>query len=227
MVGNTSGKLKIWLCGLLLSCVASFGGVVVAPHVAVPGKGMALWVVLGIGLLCAAALLAAVFLCVLQSPAQETGFARQLGGGLVVVALTGAAALAVSLLYGLLAVLLQAALTASLGFAGVKQVISIVTGIITVLVLPVLLAGAYGYAYHGQGALAGIKAGLKGLRYSYWKLLCILAAGYLLGYGIHAALAPGSIFYGMATGIKVVLFGLLGTVALVLSAGVCRPKKHS
>ncbi|MFV0412033.1 MAG: hypothetical protein ACK5L3_02040, partial [Oscillospiraceae bacterium] len=134
-------------------------------------------------------------------------------------------AVVVSLVYGLLAVLLQAVLASTISLNSLKQVISYTTGGLTALLLPVWLAAFLGYGCHGGGVKAGIAAGLRGLKRSYWKLLCILAIAFLLGLLANWVFRAGGVFFGLGPILKGISLALIGGTATYCSAMACEPKE--
>lgn len=216
-------RVKVMFFSLVVSVLLTVGEIFLLPVVILgrasnPVLSIVLGAVVLLGLLVFSSLL-------LQSLRQklEDGFLHMLGGTALVLLTVTAGAVVMSLLYGLLAVVLQNIFLGSMDVGRIRLVVDIVTSVLTVLVLPVGIAAIFGYGYHQGGVLEGMRAGLRGLRRSYFKVFAILVAGVLLGYLVSWLLRPGGSFYGAATAIKIVVLSLLGAVGIALCAKACAP----
>lgn len=142
---------------------------------------------------------------------------------LLIIAVAGI--VATSFLCGLLAVIVQS-LSSGAEISNVKQTINIVITVFTGLLVPVLLGAILGYAHRDDGVFSGVRAGLVNLKHSYLKLLAVVVAEILLGYGIVWMFRPGSIFFGMADILKTVILSILGAAGLLVAIKICSPKKE-
>jgi len=139
--------------------------------------------------------------------------------GLFVLLLAGIVAIfVVSMVNGLIAVLLNALLKNTLTIDQIKGIINIVTGIISLLILPVFINVLLTFAFDEPKAVKSISKGLKSIKKRYIKILILLmilsAAGYLIGLPfnyITLSIIPQII--------KSVLFTLVGAVGILAMLG--------
>lgn len=211
----------------LLSLVISIIGVYISPRgFAFDERSFTVASVIGGGgLLLAIPFLFALMVMFLRSKQKSTGYASILLQSVILFVIVAATIVVFGLINGLLTILIQS-IFASMKMATIKLVISIVAEALSVLTAPIIIAVMLGYAYQNGSALEGIKAGLKGLKHTYLKLLAITVISTLLGYGIAWLFRPGSVFLGMADILKTIVFALLGTIGLYFAIKICVPKKE-
>jgi hypothetical protein len=146
---------------------------------------------------------------------EPRSFRASIQGLCVLSFLFALSATAISLVYGLLAVLIYNIANAKLSFDEIKGIINIVTSIITIMILPVFLHTFFVYGLGSVGVKASIGAALRTLRGSYLKgcvfLFLCFAAGCLLL--LVFSFMPQSVFWETA---KIILLGLLGAGILIV-----------
>jgi hypothetical protein len=148
-------------------------------------------------------------------------FSKMLSGVAFLLVLLAVCVIFISILYGFLAVLLRGLLEGIVQADGLKNIVSIGTGVLTILVLPIFVAMLFGYGYLDGSVLEGMCGGVKGLGRRYWKLLVILAAGSVPGGLVGLVFGAGGSF-GFALVGRGLVLGVVGTVCLWLCARVCR-----
>lgn len=224
------GKMRLWpgiLYAMLVSILGVVSSLMVGPMLisAAEGKrGFVLPLVLAVVSFAALVIFLALFLCSVRKGAGKgfvRGFSKMITGVALLLVLLAVCVTFISVLYGFLAVLLQGLLEGIVQADGLKNIVSIVTGVLTVLVLPVFVAMLFGYGYSDGGVLEGMRVGLRSLRRRYWKLLLILALGAALGALVALVFGPGGDF-GFALIGRGLVLSLVGAVCLWLCARVCR-----
>lgn len=224
MKQKKAGTYIQWGVALAVSCVSTVFSIFVMPTLFTQGGG---WVSLVAGVLGLVVLLLTSLL--LQSLHRTTtgqrgrSFGAVVLGVFVLFGLLAVCAVIVSVLYGLFAMAVQALLAASLGLQTVKSIVSIATGVFTVLLMPFWVNILFGYGYAEEGVWAGIKVGLRGIRKRYWKLALILLGSFGLGYLLAWLFLLGNGSY-LASAAKGLLLCVLGATGLMLCARVCAPK---
>jgi hypothetical protein len=216
--------LGLWP-GLVWAALGSLVGVgfglYLVPLVAA-GWPFALWQALLLGLLgfVALSVWAALFLRSVADKHIRRGFGSMLAAAALLFAVLGIAAVPISLVFGLLAALLGPALAGALGAEGAKQALALVSGAAAALGLPLWLAALFGCGYAEGGILAGVGAGLRGLRRRYGKLLLITAAGLGIGYAAEAILRPWAGLWPVSAA-RWLLLGAVGTAGLWFCWIIC------
>jgi len=184
---------KVLLPALAVSAVSAAVGEYVLPRFYAAGTGHGkeqvanfVWV----GAVFAVSLLMLFMLALLfESVKKVVGKERKarplgktLGGLLALLIIFAVAAVIVALLYGLLAVLLNAALKSVMAFDQIKGVINITTMVLTLLMIPVFLNILFTYGLSKIKISVAIGGGLKSLKTQYLKLLIGLAAVIAVGW---------------------------------------------
>lgn len=228
-------RMDLWP-GVLYAALASVLGVLFSLVVgrmlvaAAEGKrGFVLPVLVAVAFFAALVVFMALFLGAVRKGAGKgsaNSFMEKIIGVAFLLVFLAVCAAFVSVLYGLLAVLLQGLLEGSVQADGLKNIVSIVSGVLTVLVLPVFVAMLFGYGDSDGGVLEGVRGGLKSLRRTYWKLFLVLAVGAVPGGLVALVFGPGGAF-GLALVGRALVLSIVGTVCLWLCANVCRPDKGS
>lgn len=174
-----------------VSLSAAVTSILLSPHLYSAGAGGGQHnstILLGSGVALAASVLVLVLLALFLRAGKrvdsqpEKSFLRSLGGLLVLVFLLVVAALIISALYGLLAVLITALLGSKLAFSQTKGIINLATTLITLAVTPFLLNIVFTYSIEEQGILPAIGNGIKISKGRYVKFLILVAAGTALGW---------------------------------------------
>ena len=104
-------------------------------------------------------------------------------GGLLLLVLFGLLAMfVVSLIYGLIAVLINSVLKSTMEIEQILGVVNIATNIITILLLPIFVNIVCVYALDENKAVRSIAAGFKTLKLNYLSFLIILTIFFGIGY---------------------------------------------
>jgi len=152
-------------------------------------------------------------------------FLSVFGGLLLLVLLLCAAALVISALYGLLAVLINAILKGSLSFGQIKGVINLVTTLITLALAPFLLNIVFTYGSGERGVPQAIRQGIQIAKACYLKFLIVAVAGTALGWiiGLPFRYLSGALPFQM---VKAILEALAGMLILVCALAVYTETKR-
>lgn len=132
-----------------------------------------------------------------------------------------AAALVASILSGVLAVVVYGVLAEVLSLDQIKGIIDLLATVLALLTIPVLVSLFWEQISSGETFGAAVKSGLRTCGKSYLKILiCMLVcagAGWLILTVFHYL--PENIVTTVA---KALIFGVIGTVALVTSENACK-----
>lgn len=129
--------------------------------------------------------------------------------------------LLVSILSGIIAVMVHGALDDALSLDQIKGIIDLLAISLTLLVVPVLIVMFWEQISSAEPFGAAVKAGLRYSLGSYLKILIGMlvcaGAGWLALTAFHYL--PEN---GVVTVMKILIFGIIGTVALVASEKACK-----
>jgi len=137
--------------------------------------------------------------------------------GLIIIFFIGLVAMfLISLIYGLLSVLIYQFTHKTLTVEQVKGIINVITGLLTLLILPVFINILLTFGLNKSHVKESIFTGIKTLKFNYLKFLLIIFSLFGVGY-----LAMIPLNYIPSTGVllivKALLLSLIGTIGIIIA----------
>jgi hypothetical protein len=144
---------------------------------------------------------------------------KAFSGLLGTIGLLLAVSLVISLLYGLLAVLIHAALKNTLSFEQIKGIINIATTIITLLILPVFFNIFFTYGTSKEKILKSFSLGLKSQKGRYVKMLLFIAVVFATGWLVTLPFRYVDLTLPIQL-VRTVVLSIVGMLALVAAFAI-------
>lgn len=156
-----------------------------------------------------------------ESKKRGESYLASLGRVLLLAPVYLAVSLAGSILSGVMAVLVYNALAKTLSLDQIKGIIDLLATVLTILTVPVLVSLFWEQIGSSETFGTAVKHGLRRVGKNYLNILismlvCV-GAGWLILTVFHYL--PGN---GVTTAAKILIFGAIGTAALVSSQNACR-----